>query len=117
MRQNPIRTEIIQADADFYDDGYLRIEHNSYYVTFGGQVLYLPPKEFLIFSGLSRTIGRFVPSEKLWRYVWPESEDFNPAALRVHICGLRRKIMPMGMNIKSMASIGYCLFWIERQIV
>ena len=113
---NLTRSEVIHVDADVYDDGCLRIEHNSYYVTFDGRVLFLPPKEFLILSGLSRAIGRLVPSEALWRYVWSEDEEFNPAALRVHISSLRRKIAPLGMNIKSMASKGYCLFWIRQQI-
>ena len=113
---NQTRADVIQADGDVYDDGCLRIEHNSYYVTFNGRVLFLPPEEFLILSGLSRSIGRTVPSETLWRYVWSRNEAFNPAALRVHICSLRRKIVPLGMNIKSMASIGYCLFWIRQQI-
>jgi DNA-binding response OmpR family regulator len=114
---NDARSEVIHADADVYDDGCLRIEHNSYYVTFNGRVLFLPPKEFLILSCLSRAIGRMVPSEMLWRYVWSEDEEFNPAALRVHICSLRRKITPLGMNIRSMASKGYCLFWIRQQIL
>jgi DNA-binding response OmpR family regulator len=109
-------SEAIHEDPDVYDDGRLRIEHNSYYVTFEGRVLFLPPKEFLILSCLSRAIGRMVPSEKLWRYVWNEEEEFNPAALRVHICNLRRKITPLGLNIKSVASLGYCLFWIRQQI-
>jgi DNA-binding response OmpR family regulator len=113
---NHTRSEVIHPDADVYDDGCLRIEHNSYYVTFNGRVLFLPPKEFLILSGLSRAIGRTVPSETLWRYVWKEDEEFNPAALRVHICSLRRKIVPLGMNIKSMATRGYFLFWIRQQI-
>jgi len=113
---NLSRSEAIQADPDVYDDGCLRIEHNSYYVTFNGRVLFLPPKEFLILSALSRAIGRMVPSEKLWRYVWREEVVFNRAALRVHICNLRRKIVPFGLNIRSMASVGYCLFWIRHQI-
>ncbi len=110
-------SEVLRADADIYDDGYLRIEHNCYHVTFNGRVLFLPPKEFLILSGLSRTIGRMVPSETIWRYVWSQNEVFNPAALRVHICNLRRKIIPLGLNIRSMASVGYCLFWMCQEIL
>jgi two-component system OmpR family response regulator len=113
---NHPRSEVIPPDPDVYDDGSLRIEHNSFHVAFEGRVLFLPPKEFLILSGLSRAIGRMVRSEALWRYVWSETEEFNPAALRVHICNLRRKLMPLGLNIKSVASVGYCLFWISKQI-
>jgi DNA-binding response OmpR family regulator len=108
--------ETIQKPQDFYDDGHLRIEHNAYYVSFNGQVLFLTPKEFLILSGLSRTIGRMVPSKSLWRYAWGEKEAFNSKTLRVHVCNLRRKIAPLGLNIRSMTSLGYCLFWIQRQI-
>lgn len=113
---NRTKPEVIQSDPDVYDDGCLRIEHNSFHVTFEGRVLFLPPKEFLILSGLSRAIGRMLPSGTLWLYVWGKGEEFNPSALRVHICNLRRKIMPLGLNIKSMASKGYCLFWIRQQI-
>jgi DNA-binding response OmpR family regulator len=108
--------ETIMKSHDVYDDGYLRIEHDFYYVSFNGQVLFLTPKEFLILSGLSRTIGRMAPSKSLWRYAWGEKEAFNSKTLRVHVCNLRRKIMPLGLNIRSMTSLGYCLFWIHKQI-
>jgi len=113
---NRSQSNAIHADPDFYDDGCLRIEHNSYYVTFNGRVLFLTPKEFLILSGLSRTLGRMVASETLWRYAWDQEEIFNPGTLRVHICNLRRKIVPFGLNIRSISSLGYCLFWVRQQI-
>jgi len=102
-------------DPKVYDDGTLRIEHDSYLVTFNGRVLFLPPKEFLILSGLSRNIGRTVESETLWRYAWGEEAPFNSKTLRVHICTLRRKIEPMGLNIRHVAPVGYCLFWFHQQ--
>jgi DNA-binding response OmpR family regulator len=105
-----------QSELDVYDDGKLRIEHNSYYVTFGGQILSLPPKEFLLLSGLSRNIGRMTPSEALWGYAWKGNKAFNAKTLRVHICSLRSKITPLGLNIRSIAALGYCLYWIHQQI-
>jgi two-component system, OmpR family, alkaline phosphatase synthesis response regulator PhoP len=109
-------SEIQMKPEDVYDDGSLRIEHDAYYVSFNGQVLFLTPKEFLVLSKLSRTIGRMVPSKSLWRYAWGEKESFNSKTLRVHVCNLRRKIAPLGLNIRSMTSLGYCLFWIQKQI-
>jgi DNA-binding response OmpR family regulator len=111
-----VASEVASGDPNVYDDRCLRIEHNSFHVTFEGRVLFLPPKEFLILSRLSRVLGRMMPSETLWSSVWSEKEEFNPAALRVHICNLRRKIAPLGLNIKSVASVGYCLFYIRQQI-
>ncbi len=109
------RSQSTQPDPDVYDDGTLRVEHNSFYVTFNGRVLFLPPKEFLILSCLSRNIGRMVESEALWHYAWEPDSEFNSRTLRVHICTLRRKIEPMGLNIRHVASIGYCLFWFHQQ--
>lgn len=108
---------VVQSQPDMYDDGTLRIEHGSYLVTFNGRVLFLPPKEFLILSGLSRNIGRMVESETLWRYGWGNEAQFNSGTLRVHICALRRKIEPMGLNIRNVASLGYCLFWCHQQFM
>ena len=116
MQMSISTAETIHENPDIYDDGNLRIEHNSYYVTFNGQMLFLPPKEFLILSKLSRTIGRMVLSEILWRYGWGEKEEFNSRTLRVHVCNLRRKIVPLGLNIRSITSLGYCLFWVRQQI-
>jgi two-component system, OmpR family, response regulator len=116
MHMNNTMIEAIHEGPDVYDDGNLHIEHNSYYVTFNGQMLFLPPKEFLILSKLSRTIGRMVPSAALWLYAWEEKEKFNSGTLRVHVCNLRRKIVPLGLNIRSIASLGYFLFWVRQQI-
>jgi DNA-binding response OmpR family regulator len=104
------------GNVDAYDDGNLHIEHDSYYVTFDGQILSLPPKEFLLLSGLSRSIGRMVPSDVLWLYAWKGKKTYNSRTLRVHICNLRSKIEPLGLNIRSIAALGYCLFWARQQI-
>jgi DNA-binding response OmpR family regulator len=57
-----------EVTEDVYDDGYLRVEHQNYYVSCGGQILKLPRTEFLILSRLARTPERIVRSEDLWEY-------------------------------------------------
>ena len=94
--------------TNVYDDGYLRIEHDSYYVACGGERVSLPLKEFLIFSRLARNPDRIVPSEEIWRYAWGDS-DFNSLSLRVHIHRLRRTFHPFGVRIESMVGVGYSL--------
>jgi two-component system, OmpR family, response regulator len=97
------------TEYDVYDDGYLRVEHNTYSVLLEGSPLFLSRKEFLILSGLARRFGRILPSDTLWQQVWPTGEPFNSVALRVHVSNLRRKLSPYGLSIKSMVSVGYCL--------
>ncbi len=99
----------MQSDLDVYDDGFLRIEHNSYYVTCHGTPLVLPRKEFLILSRLARNVGRIVQMHVLWDYVWGDSEPFNAITLRVYVSHLRKKLTPFGLNVKTLISVGYYL--------
>jgi len=106
----PVEQTISPSDqlAAVYDDGYLRVEHESYYVACGGKRVSLPLKEFLIFSRLARNADRIVPSEEIWRSAWGNS-PYNSLSLRVHIHRLRRTFQPFGVRIESMIGVGYCL--------
>ena len=99
---------LIEPKADVYDDGYLRVEYDHFYVTCRGLPLYsISRKEFLILSCLLRANGRPLPHQELWRAVWGESEGFKDQVLRVHITNLRRKLTPYGIEIASMIGVGY----------
>ena len=62
--------------ATVYDDGYLRVEPENYYVACGGKRVSLPLKEFLIFSRLASNADRIVPSEEIWPYGWGSAIQF-----------------------------------------
>ena len=94
---------------DVYDDGYLRVEHDNYYVACGGSTLQLPLKEFLIISRLARNPERIVASEEIWRHAWGGRAAFNAESLHVHIYRLRRKLAPYGLQIQTMVNVGYRL--------
>jgi two-component system alkaline phosphatase synthesis response regulator PhoP len=97
-----------QPEEDVYDDGFLRVEHENYYLSVGGESILLPRKEFLLVSRLARTPGRIVPSTELWREVWGET-PFNAESLHVHIYRLRRKLQASGVSIETMVNVGYRL--------
>ena len=109
MSPNQTRPESIVSDQDVYDDGHLRIEYSCYYVSIDESVLTLTRKEFLILSTLARHMERIVPSELLWKRVWEPDDVFSSLTLRVHLCNLRKKILPFGLNVKSMVGVGYSL--------
>ncbi len=94
---------------DVYDDGFLRVEHDNYYVACGGRSLNLPLKEFLIVSRLARNIGRLVLSEEIWRSAWGPAAPFNAQSLHVHIYRLRQRLAPYGLHIETKVCVGYCL--------
>lgn len=95
--------------TETYDDGYLRIEHDNYYLAFGGQSVMLARKEFLIISRLARTPGRIVTLEELWRAAWGDVQPLNSESLHVHIYRLRRKLAQYGLSIETMVGVGYRL--------
>jgi DNA-binding response OmpR family regulator len=109
VAMNPSQEANVASEPDVYDDGFLRIEHNSYYVSCNGTSLFLPRKEFLILSRLARNVDRVVLTQALWEYAWSKLEPYNAATLRVYIHHLRQKLQPFGISIKSLISVGYCL--------
>ena len=92
-----------------YDDGYLRIEHDNFYVSCAGKRVSLPLKEFLIFSRLARNVERVITSQEIWRSAWGNDTPYNSLSLRVHIHRLRRTLIPFGVQIQSMVGVGYRL--------
>ena len=104
-------THVIQdpLEDDVYDDGYLRVEHENFYLACGGEPLYLPRVEFLLMSRLSRSINRVVRSEELWRSAWENSKPLNSASLHVYIHRLRTKLAPYRLQIDTVINVGYRL--------
>lgn len=92
-----------------YDDGYLRIEHDNYYVSCGGQAVNLPRTEFLLFSRLARTPGRIVSNTELWEYVWGTDKPVNAESMHVYIYRLRNKFANCRLSIETMVNVGYRL--------
>lgn len=96
-------------DDEVYDDGYLRIEHQNYYLTCDGRPVYLPRVEFLLISRLSRSLERVVSSEELWRAAWCDDKPLNCGSLHVYIHRLRNKLRPYDLQIDVLVNVGYRL--------
>ena len=108
IQGSPSRRTRHRSDA-VYDDGYLRIEHDNYYVSCGGQTVNLPRTEFMILSRLARTPGRIVGNAELWEYVWGSRKPVNPESLHVYIYRLRNKLANCRLSIETMVNVGYRL--------
>ena len=104
--QHPYR---VGPSLNVYDDGYLRIEHDNYYISCGGKRISLSCKEFLIISRLGRSPERTVPSEEIWHYAWGDGAIYNAQSLRVYIHHLRSILAPFGLRIECLIKVGYRL--------
>lgn len=108
--------KVLGAENAVYDDGYLRVEHDSFYVACAGRPLYnLTRKEFLILSRLVRAMGRPVTKQEIWGFAWRGDSEFNRDTLRVHVASLRRKLSPFGMDIVAVVHVGYRLMTLARR--
>jgi DNA-binding response OmpR family regulator len=108
-RAFPLRVVKESREEDVYDDGYVRVEHENYYLACGGEPVYLPRVEFLLMSRLSRTINRVVRSEELWHAAWANKKPLNSASLQVYIHRLRTKLAPYRLRIDTVVNVGYRL--------
>jgi len=97
------------SEEDVYDDGYLRVEHRNYYLACAGQPIYLPRTEFLLVSRLTRSVGRVVSAEDLWRAAWADNKPLNCGSLHVYIYRLRGRLLPHRVRIETLVNVGYRL--------
>ena len=103
-----------QLAGDIYDDGYLRIEHQHYYMACGGQTIRLPRTEFLIISRLARSVERAVSAADLWQYAWGSHKPLNVESLHVHMYRLRSKLVAYPLRIEALVNVGYRLLLPDR---
>jgi DNA-binding response OmpR family regulator len=97
------------SSLEVYDDGHLRVEHDDYYVSCGGEPLRFRRAEFLLLSRLARNAERVVRAEELWRHAWGDSKPYNAESLHVHVYRLRGRLAHFGVRIETMVNVGYRL--------
>lgn len=87
------------------DLGDLTIDREKYVVTFKGDVLELPKKEFELLSLLTESPGRVYTREAILSTIWGEDAVVGDRTIDVHVRKLREKI---GNDyIKTVKGVGY----------
>ncbi|MBA2325037.1 MAG: response regulator transcription factor [Actinobacteria bacterium] len=81
------------------DDGLLR---------FRGRWVDLPPIERTVATALVERFGAVVGRDTLTRRAWPEQRPTRNA-LDVHMSRLRRRIVPLGLGVRTVRARGYLL--------
>ena len=75
---------------------------------FGGRWVSLPPLEARLTAMLLERFGAVVGRETLIRAIWPGQAP-GRNALDVHVLRLRRRLVPLGLAIRTVRSRGYLL--------
>ena len=117
MAETALQDHLLQDPPveDVYDDGYLRVEHQNYYLACGGQSISLPRTEFLLISRLVRSVERVVPVKDLWQSAWGSEKPLNSESMHVYIYRLRAKLSDFGLHIETMVNVGYRLLTSKTQ--
>lgn len=89
--------EDVQPELD--DDGVLRV---------GTAWVPLPPVEARLTAALVERYGAVVSRDTLGRAGWPDGAP-GRNALDVHVLRLRRRLVPLGLAIRTVRSRGYLL--------
>lgn len=77
-------------------------------LTYRGQTVWLSPTVRALFQALAARFGSTVPLEELVKEVWPD-EPPSASSVRVHILRLRRRLAPLGLEIRTVQGKGYAL--------
>lgn len=84
------------------------IDYDTLSVTFDGQCLALPLKEFLILYKLSAAPGRIISRQQLMDDIWGYENDADTHTIDVHISRLRSRLRSNhDLRIETVRGIGY----------
>jgi len=101
-----VRRSLGQASA-LLEVGSLTLDPAAHAVTYRGQPVELPAKEFTLLHELAREAGRVLSKDQLIQRMYPWGEEIESNAIEVHIHHLRRKIAPHA--IVTLRGVGYML--------
>lgn len=73
----------------------------------GNTVLDLPRKELAVFEALALSLGRTVSKTRLLDAVYGVGADVEEQVVEVYVSRLRKKLKPLGIEIKAQRGLGY----------
>lgn len=98
-----------RSSKNIYDDGFLRVEYENYYLSCKNQMIKLTRGDFLVTSFLVKNIENYVPADTIWEFLWGKSKPLNFESLKVHLSRIRQKLSPFGIRIENKPNCGYKL--------
>ena len=101
------RVDALAARSQAHEEKLPGIDANGV-LRFDGHWVSLPPLEARLTATLLERFGAVVGRETLIRAVWPGQAP-GRNALDVHILRLRRRLVPLGLAIRTVRSRGYLL--------
>ena len=89
--------------------GDLAFNISSWVITCGDQKLEMPRRERALLEILMSSIGRNVPKSALLEHLYGTGADVEDSAVEVNISRLRKRLVPLGFEIRVQRGLGYQL--------
>ena len=92
-----------------YRIGPLEVDATAMTATAGGAHLDLRRREVATLAALAEAAGRPISKEAILDRVYGAGEAVDAAVVEVYVSRLRKRLAPLGLEIKSLRAIGYVL--------
>ena len=103
-----IKALLRRSQKEATEDGLvLKEAEHAFYLD--GEALKLTLKEYGLLKHLYSHRGEVLSKSYLLSAVWDINEEIETRTLDVHIASLRRKLGPMGANLKTVRGVGFVL--------
>ncbi len=107
LRRKPQNIGEAVKKAKILSHNKLKIDRDSYLVTYNGEEISLPRKEFEILFLLINTPQKVFSRDEICKKVWKNSSTANPRIIDVHIRKIREKVGESIIN--TIKGVGYQL--------
>ncbi|BBL77246.1 response regulator [Methylomagnum ishizawai] len=89
--------------------GRLALDTASHRVSVDGEPMLLPSREYGVLEALLLQAGRVVSKDRIAQRLAVRQEELADNAIEVYVHRLRKRLDPLGINIRTLRGLGYLL--------
>ncbi|MBD9360520.1 response regulator [Methylomonas fluvii] len=107
-----VRALLRRSHGGFNHDirfGQLVLDTRNQQISANGTPMVLPPREYGVLEALLLNSGRVVSKDNIAQRLAAHAEELADNAIEVYVHRLRKRLEPLGINIRTLRGLGYLL--------
>ena len=101
------RTDTGRITHKVLESGQIMLDPSKFEVTVGGEIIDLPPKEYLILKYMMEHPGTAITRRLLLAACWNDDSFITERVIDNRVKNLRKKLGKEGTRIKTLIGVGY----------
>ena len=101
------RTDTGRVTHKVLESGHIMLDPSKFEVTVGGEIIDLPPKEYLILKYMMEHPGTAITRRLLLAACWNDDSFITERVIDNRVKNLRKKLGKEGTRIKTLIGVGY----------